>query len=649
MNISNITIKDFRAFAHEQTFDLEGGKNLLLYGENGSGKSSLFQALREFFGAGSKKDYHAFENRFLHPSGSSNPHDGVIKVELSGTATPPPVNPMEWQYGGVRPVDDDSAPNAVAMSETMDDARGRSAFLDYRSLLRVSLGSDSPEERLFTLAIETLLADIAPATGGGVRNPSIRTLWKRVVDAADQFRSDEAREAMKKALDAFNVAVRAALLDVNSLTTDLLQEFEGSGLKIDVRMADVSYDWEPKLRKDRLFWNHRDQQGKRRLVMSIRVELNGVPIIDWPQFLNEARLSALALSMYLAGVRGSNAVTTDDVLRVLVLDDVLIGLDLSNRRPVLTILEKHFSDYQIFLLTHDRAWYDMASLAFADRGAWTRYELHRGRHLDFDIPVAHGKGATTAKNFTDRARHFLAPGTLDLRAAALYARVALEVKLKSYCDNKSIPTPYSMDGRSLDTEQLWKAVEGWLAGHGISGKSAFLMQEVKLYRRGVLNPMAHYHPVSLDQSEVEAAIKAVDALAFDPGNLDYLGKASQLLGSTAPSPHDIVDAACHLRTAFEVDLREFLKRMSGVVKYRTDWSSLGLLELWDAAKVIINPTNMTPAPALIIDIESERSLFLDDFDYATATSLSQAALQAAMNKLRDPAHHQPKTRLSTFV
>ena len=51
MKITKIEIKHFRGFPGPAvyTFDLPGGKNLLLYGENGSGKSSLYHALNQLF------------------------------------------------------------------------------------------------------------------------------------------------------------------------------------------------------------------------------------------------------------------------------------------------------------------------------------------------------------------------------------------------------------------------------------------------------------------------------------------------------------------------------------------------------------------------------------------------------------------------
>ena len=53
MRITKIEIKNFKAFQGPDVIDLNGpielsekGQNLLLYGENGSGKTSLYEALK---------------------------------------------------------------------------------------------------------------------------------------------------------------------------------------------------------------------------------------------------------------------------------------------------------------------------------------------------------------------------------------------------------------------------------------------------------------------------------------------------------------------------------------------------------------------------------------------------------------------------
>ncbi|MFK1667463.1 AAA family ATPase [Bacteroides fragilis] len=56
MKISEIAINNYRAFYNEKGEELSKyriklgtAKNLLIYGENGSGKSSLFKGLKDFF------------------------------------------------------------------------------------------------------------------------------------------------------------------------------------------------------------------------------------------------------------------------------------------------------------------------------------------------------------------------------------------------------------------------------------------------------------------------------------------------------------------------------------------------------------------------------------------------------------------------
>jgi wobble nucleotide-excising tRNase len=76
-------------------------------------------------------------------------------------------------------------------------------------------------------------------------------------------------------------------------------------------------------------------------------------------FLNEAKLSALAISIRLAILTEKRQA---DCLKFIILDDLLISLDMRNREKVLELLlSKDFIDnYQIIILTHDRMFYQMA-------------------------------------------------------------------------------------------------------------------------------------------------------------------------------------------------------------------------------------------------------------------------------------------------
>ena len=51
MRITKIEIKNFRAFYEESLIDLhKAGKNLLVYGENGSGKNVVVSSVEKVFG-----------------------------------------------------------------------------------------------------------------------------------------------------------------------------------------------------------------------------------------------------------------------------------------------------------------------------------------------------------------------------------------------------------------------------------------------------------------------------------------------------------------------------------------------------------------------------------------------------------------------
>ncbi len=83
MRITKIEIKNFKAFYGAYQLDLhKAGKNLLVYGENGSGKTSLYQALKRFLE--SSEGGHQFkphQNIF-------NSDDGYIKLHLRADAQP---------------------------------------------------------------------------------------------------------------------------------------------------------------------------------------------------------------------------------------------------------------------------------------------------------------------------------------------------------------------------------------------------------------------------------------------------------------------------------------------------------------------------------------------------------------------------------
>jgi hypothetical protein len=240
-------------------------------------------------------------------------------------------------------------------------------------------------------------------------------------------------------------------------------------------------------------------------------------LIDLPQvFLNEARLTALALAIYLGAARlvlKSVSAGTDGttMVRLLVLDDVLIGLDLANRLPVLRVLNDELSDWQILLLTYDRIWFELAREYTEHTGQWTYLSLR-------DMPTAPGQPGRPCIEpcpdfllFADK--HFQSG---DLMAAAVYIRAAFETRIKNVCEKNGIKINYKPNPKDVKTEQLWQGIVDRQEDRQNKRQADFiapaLLNDVETVRSTILNRLSHSGAPGLVTQEVQFALETVKKL-----------------------------------------------------------------------------------------------------------------------------------------
>lgn len=143
MRITKIEIKNFRAFPGVYQIGLhKAGKNLLVYGENGSGKTSLYQALKFFLESGEDiRQFDSHQNIF-------NADEGYIKLHLRANPT---VNEHVYEWSqDVRETKD----------QMIIEASRTKGFLDYKDLLNTSyLHRNNDDVNVFDLLVKTLLAN----------------------------------------------------------------------------------------------------------------------------------------------------------------------------------------------------------------------------------------------------------------------------------------------------------------------------------------------------------------------------------------------------------------------------------------------------------------------------------------------------------
>src|SRR5690606_30867416 len=111
--------------------------------------------------------------------------------------------------------------------------------------------------------------------------------------------------------------------------------------------------------------------------------------IHRPQsFLNEAKITAIAIAIRLTILKKRVNEEAPDVLKFIVFDDVMISLDMNNRDKLIDFLldeENNFTeDYQLLFLTHDKNLFDFISFRIKqldNSQNWVFKEMYAGKDV----------------------------------------------------------------------------------------------------------------------------------------------------------------------------------------------------------------------------------------------------------------------------
>jgi len=147
------------------------------------------------------------------------------------------------------------------------------------------------------------------------------------------------------------------------------------------------------------------------------------------KFLNEAKISSINFAFYISIIL-SYAEVND--LKILILDDLLISLDMSNRDIILEMLLKYFSDYQLIILTHDKAFFEIAKqkFSFKANNQWKYFEMYVDKDCESNIELPFKKEYGQEYGDIDKAKeHF---NNKDYPACANYLRKEVEKQFDKY-------------------------------------------------------------------------------------------------------------------------------------------------------------------------------------------------------------------------
>src|SRR5690606_31628611 len=214
---------------------------LMLYGENGSGKSSLFTAMKDFFLASVKKLPELEENIFL-PASKKN----TAKIEVTVKEKPDSTKSTVFELNAVQK-------EIVSADKILiSDANKIKGFFDYRSLLRTHLGHNESVD-LFNLLLGTYEYDkhneykmmdqgILYHSVNRFTNKEIGREWEAITDDTfNKTHGDLVQEATKNYIkDSFNAGLKELLQSIEAATYTFLEFFK-FGVRVKLEFNEVVY------------------------------------------------------------------------------------------------------------------------------------------------------------------------------------------------------------------------------------------------------------------------------------------------------------------------------------------------------------------------------------------------------------------------
>jgi len=306
MKINKVELKNFK-FHHFLDFEIKK-QNCLIYGENGTGKSSIYEALYSNFYALKNNEITTgqidIREKFIHRA--------YIAEELEV--------------------------NILFDNENILTRRDNE--LENKELL---------ENKVIYFANERLLREIT-------ENDFYLVLKNILIEHFPQ---------LEKLLFPLNFENK-----LRRLQTRVTQEIIEERITLDTKLKNDFYDYIPvdginnilknsfdeKFEIDFDFIDSKIEDGKL-IYPSISIKIVGVDDRgDFQNHFNEAKLKLIGIAIYFALAK---TYETESDLKLLVLDDFLTSLDMANRKLIVQYILDNFGEYQKIILTHNIQFYNL--------------------------------------------------------------------------------------------------------------------------------------------------------------------------------------------------------------------------------------------------------------------------------------------------
>lgn len=524
--ISKINIKNFKAFPDLQPFELDG-KNLLVYGNNGSGKSSLYWALYTFLQCSEKNEDDI--NKYFVPFNDAaeatyqslrniyqlDTEDSFVEIELQDELS------IKLAYDNF----------ANVQSSGVKEANKASDFINYKLLHNFYDATHKKEINLW----EVFKRDIFPYFS--YLGKTYAELLEEIETSQHYDRRTREYSHFLSKVSSFNheadILISKIAIQANMVFKDKF--------KIDDLRIQLSY-------ATHLAWTGSFNTPKIKFCIEVK---NGSTFVKHhrPQsFLNEASLTRIAISIRLGALLTRLA---SSEWKVLVLDDMLISLDMSNRMIVSEIIlnDDDLKDFQKIILTHDKAFFNILKSA-TNASEWKYQEFYKDEATRSSKPLV-----KECRSEIEIAKDFF--NSQEFEACANYLRKGAEIILQKYL-NKELSAEFetfanliNQAKNKVNSERLSRFNKLFTRGNlplgklkenfeedttlspDIKGqlialkrnlvnflicqsehevKASKMLEELRSIKDRILNPLSHGNSMPYYEQELKEAIQIVEKL-----------------------------------------------------------------------------------------------------------------------------------------
>ena len=460
--ITKIEIDGFKAFPKNFKLDLGTGKNLLLYGENGSGKSSLYYALHALLQSVFKDDKGA---KYFKP-GDVNGEKFIVndehlinifRFDEAKDNTYIPYIRITFDDGKIWRLDHGGLSSENGGNESEIRLLNKnSTFINHSYISRFHAARNSEDIDLWNVFYKDILPFHIPKDS----EQFLAVLYEEIVSDCKGNISMR-NKGLQKKIASFNTLLDDSINRINTKVSTIynhnFKNEEDSNLSI--KLLYYSDDAPENYSKEHFYLyygNIRNNKIAGRVDLyppriCIEIKEND-RLIPTPQsHFNEAKLTAIALAVRFAAMT-TTAITPGSFLA---LDDMLISLDMSNRAKVVDFLLKISDKYKIYLFTHDRAFFEHfkeriyfanKSKGVAKEDGWLYKELYKD-----DTPTNNPKDFNSESDIARARKHYK---EFDYPAAANYLRKAVEAMV-----NEVFPPKLSKQNDGAKHERLRNVLE----------------------------------------------------------------------------------------------------------------------------------------------------------------------------------------------